>query len=454
VRGVALGRRLRLLLATACVVGLSLASAVPAAAASVTFGTPTATSVFGEGITFRQPYSGGGSFEEVDIVITYPGSIGPSLVKLDSPGPGAFSYDIVTSEGQLAANTKLSAHFRVVFADGSLQEGPQVEVTYADTRFKWKTKTGPVVRLHWYEGSESFANTLLGFAQEGVDDATAFMGAGHQAPIDFFVYADERPFYDAMGAGIRENVGGLAIPETRTLFALAGPGETAYAQSAVPHEITHVVFDEVTSNPYHYPPHWLNEAIATYVSEGYGSSDRARVSSAAQSGTLMPLAALGGQFPTSRDRFFLAYAESVSAIDFFIKTYGQSAVNDLLEAFGDGASDDEAFIEATGEDMAAFDRAWMESVGAQPGRSFGPQPAPTGPLPPGWIADDGTVASAPPSSAPASPEPGSTQEPSGESDGSSGWLVPLIVIALVGAGVAVGAAWALMMRRDRPAPPV
>ncbi len=452
-RGIPLGRRLRVALVAACVVGLSLTWAVPAAAASVTFGTPTATSVFGKGITFKQPYSGGGSFKEVDIVIAYPGSLGPSLVKLDSPGPGAFTHDIVTSEGQLAANTKLTAKFRVVFADGSLQEGPEVEVTYADTRFKWKTKIGPVVRLHWYEGSDGFADTLLGFAQDGVDNARAFMGAGHQAPIDFFVYADEQPFYDAMGGGIRENVGGLAIPETRTLFALAGPGETTYAQTAVPHEITHVVFDEVTGNPYHYPPHWLNEAIAVYVSEGYGNSDRAQVNNAAQDGTLMPLAALGGQFPTSRDRFFLAYAESVSAIDFFIKTYGQSAVNDLLKAFGDGASDDEAFIAATGADMAAFDRAWMESVGAEPGSSFGPQPAPSGPLPPGWTAGGGTVATAPPSSVTSS-EPGPTQEPGGESDGSPGWLLPLMAVTLVGAGVAVGAAWALMMRRDRPAPPV
>jgi hypothetical protein len=453
VRGIPLGRRLRVALVAACVVGLSLASAVPAAGASIAFGTPTATSVFGKGITFEQPYSGGGSFKEVDIVITYPGSLGPSLVKLENPGGGTFDYDVVTSEGQLTANTKLTARFRVVFSDGSVQEGPEVEVTYADTRFKWKTKIGPVVRLHWYEGSDAFADTLLGFAQDGVDNATAFMGADHPAPIDFFVYADEQPFYDAMGAGIRENVGGLAIPETRTLFALAGPGETAYAQSAVPHEITHVVFDEVTGNPYHYPPHWLNEAIAVYVSEGYGSSDRARVDNAARDGTLMPLAALGGQFPTSRDRFFLAYAESVSAIDFFIKTYGQSAVNDLLEAFGDGASDDEAFIAATGADMDAFDRAWMESVGAEPGSSFGPQPAPTGLLPPGWMGDDGTVATAPPSSV-TSPEPGSTGEPRGGSDGSSGWLLPLMGIALVGAGAAAGAAWALMMRRDPPTPPV
>ena len=61
-RGIELGRRLRVALVAACLVGLCLGSAVPVAAASVTFGTPTATSVFGEGITFKQPYSGGGSF--------------------------------------------------------------------------------------------------------------------------------------------------------------------------------------------------------------------------------------------------------------------------------------------------------------------------------------------------------------------------------------------------------
>ena len=68
------------------------ATGAPVRAASVTFGTPTASSSFGKGVDFSQPYSGGGTFSEVDIAIAYPGSIGLSVVKLDNPGSTSFTY--------------------------------------------------------------------------------------------------------------------------------------------------------------------------------------------------------------------------------------------------------------------------------------------------------------------------------------------------------------------------
>ena len=36
----------------------------------------------------------------------------------------------------------------------------------------------------------------------------------------------------------------------------------------VPHELTHLVFDTAVTNPYHFPPRWLNEGLAVYLSEG------------------------------------------------------------------------------------------------------------------------------------------------------------------------------------------
>jgi hypothetical protein len=103
-----------------------------------------------------------------------------------------------------------------------------------------------------------------------------FMGAEGSTPIDFFVYEDQADFYEALGPAVRENVGGLANTGTRTLFALIEPGDMSYARTVVPHELTHVIFDEITGNAYHYPPHWLNEGIAVYVAQGYDSSDRPR----------------------------------------------------------------------------------------------------------------------------------------------------------------------------------
>ena len=44
-------------------------------------------------------------------------------------------------------------------------------------------------------------------------------------PIDFFIYADQDEFYDALGPATRENVGGEAHADIRTMFALITPDE-------------------------------------------------------------------------------------------------------------------------------------------------------------------------------------------------------------------------------------
>jgi hypothetical protein len=120
-------------------------------------------------------------------------------------------------------------------------------------------------------------------------------------PIDFFIYADQDKFYDALGPATRENVGGEAHADIRTMFALITPGEIndSWVSIVVPHELTHLVFDTATKNPYHEPPHWLNEGLAVYLSQGYDSSDRNLVENAAKDGSIMPLDGLVGAFPTT-----------------------------------------------------------------------------------------------------------------------------------------------------------
>ena len=119
-------------------------------------------------------------------------------------------------------------------------------------------------------------------------------------PIDFFVYADNDKFYDALGPGAHENVGGLGLREhPDAVRAHPARPDRRSARSAVriPHEFVHMVFDTASKNPYHGPPRWLNEGLAVYQSEGYGASDRAAVEDAAKVGSLIPLDGLTGQFP-------------------------------------------------------------------------------------------------------------------------------------------------------------
>ena len=411
-----------------------------AAAEPASFGTPSASSAFGKGVDFVQPVTVAGSVRRVEILLSTPGAIGPTVQSLpDRPGAGDSSlrYHLDLSDGNTSPNTTYTARWRLTATDGTTSLGPPLVHVYADDRFRWKTLAGTVVRVHWVEGDASFGRRALKIGDDAVAATSKLLGVSEAAPIDFFIYADQSAFYDALGPATRENVGGQAHPDIRTLFALITPGDinAGWVETVVPHELTHVVFQSAVDNPYHDPPHWLNEGLAVYLSAGYGSSDRSQVEAASKDGAIIPLDGLDGAFPTTRDRFFLAYAESVSAVDRIVRANGRDALVRLIRSYRAGVSDDDAFQAALGRTVAGFQADWLAELGATAPPKSGPRPAPAGPLPPGWTGPqpNPSFEVTGPVPAPGAPRPGRPAD-----DPLARFLIPsfsvlgLVVLLVVG----------------------
>jgi hypothetical protein len=156
-----------------------------------------------------------------------------------------------------------------------------------------------------------------------------------------------------------------------------------------------------------------------------------------------------GQFPTG-DGFFLAYAESVSAVDFFIRTHDQDALVALIGSYANGLTDDEAFEAAIGMDVAEFNAAWLADLGAVVPQRHGPQPAPPGPRPSAWGAPGEVPGATNRPGAPApidSAGPGDGNAPGGLLGGDSTLI--LVVAAVVALGAVGLLIWA-RSRRGRP----
>ena len=433
-----------------------------AAAAGTTFGRPTATARWGEGVTFEQPVTLVRAPTRAEVVIQSSGDSSPYVSEVRSPGPGPTTLRYVLDGGSpgLRPNTPFTARWRLTYPNGGLDLGPPVSVTYADTRFAWRTTTGPIVHVHWYVGGDAFAKRALRIGEDAIAKAASMFGVTEREPVDFFIYADQASFYDALGPGTRENVGGVELSEIRTLFALITPDEidAPWVGRVIPHELTHLVFATAVKNPYHEPPRWLNEGLAVYLSQGFDSSDRAQVRSAAGKGELMPLDALTGEFPTTLERFALAYAESVSAVDYLVRTHGRPALVRLVRSYADGRTDDEAFSAALGQDATAFANAWLADLGAATPVRYGPQPAPPGPLPSGWngpSSSPGTIGSgagsAPDAGPGAADRPGATPAPPAAPEPVAG---PEVGYGLVLAGSILAlAGGGLYVRRRRQRPP-
>jgi Peptidase MA superfamily len=444
--------RRTLAISVAFLLGLGVASPV-AAATTVEFGTPAGASTYGQGIEFRQPVTVDGQVDRVELLLTVADAIGPEVIPVPgrpAPGGSTLSYTLDTSgPSHLIPNTRITARWRLIRDDGDPAIGPPLTVVYADDRFDWKMISGDLVRVHWYAGDRAFGEKALKLGEDEVRDTSELLGVTETEPVDFFVYANVDDFYGALGPGAHENVAGTAYADIRTLLGLIPPGQIDDSLVAVriPHEFVHLVFDTASTNPYHRPPRWLNEGLAVYQSEGYGSSDRGQVRDAARSGRLIPLDGLTGQFPDGRD-FFLAYAESVAAVDFMVRTYGPEALVTLIRSYADGRTDDEAFSAALGLDTAAFGEAWFADVGASPPTRYGPRPAPAGPVPAEWQgpAESGGPPGAGGPGPGAEPSPVPTS-PMVEGDGSS---LTLIVV-LVGVGL-LGLVAAIAIRRQRTRP--
>jgi hypothetical protein len=235
----------------------------------------------------------------------------------------------------------------------------------------------------------------------------------------------------------------------------------------VAHELTHLVFNEATQNPYHDPPRWLNEGIAVYLSEGYSGQWQATVAGAVANDSIIPLDGLAGLFPSPYDEFYLAYGEAVASVDYFIRTYGDQKLWALVRSYAEGLSDDDAFSQAIGLDVEQFNAAWMSSLGVQVPAPLGPQPGLPGPVPSAWqvtggpttgpSGSPGAAGSPAPSSSPIpgstvigqpSPGPGLGENNSSQNDDSTR-IVVLAIILLIVVLVAV-LALVLVYQRTRP----
>ena len=362
------------------------ASPVEPATASLRLGAPEARGAFGEPIVFATTLSSTTEPARVELLTSLPGEPGwdVSIAEVRPAGAGRWRATVVRA-GHIVPNTAYGYRFRAITAEGEVL-GPEASHRVVDERLGWQVRRGERVDLWWHEGDAAFAERAARIADEAIDAAARLLGVEEVSRVDFFVYGDARAFRQAMGPATRENVGGQAHPGIRTLFGLIEPAQvrSAWVDELIAHELAHLVFDEAVRNPYGYPPRWLNEGLAVRLSRGFTEADRQLVEGAARAGTIIPLDGLGGHFPTRPRRFSLAYAESASAVDFLIRTHGEAGLANLIGEFARGAGIDDAFEAATGEGFAAFDDAWLASVGARRPDPLGPRVVPPGPLPEAW----------------------------------------------------------------------
>ena len=407
-------------------------------AAFTGFGTATADATYGVEMTFTIDLRGGAP-DRLELLLRFAGDDSVFVAPVAAQGETA-SYRWDADRDHVTPNTHITYRWRATVGETQTVSAPG-ELLYDDDRagLDWRTATIGETTVHWYGDAESRARRFGELTADGAARAEATLGHELAGPIDIFVYDTQAEFFGALGPAAREWTGAAAYPELRTVFMWLRGGPDDYLETAIVHEVTHVVFFDATDNPFHEPARWLNEGFASWSELRNADAERSIVEVGADEG-LFAFPAISQQFPIGDRGARLAYAQGTVMVDRLIDEHGVESIARLAAAYRDGATDDEALEAAAGRPAAELYADFFDAFGVE-----APQPVSPRPIPPSDVTVPGSSGAPRPSGAPV-PTPG------GQGGTGRDALLPAVIGLVVLGGVATAAVVGRRRRRAAGAP--
>jgi hypothetical protein len=266
--------------------------------------------------------------------------------------------------GSLPPGAQIWWRWRYIDETGRETLSERKSVTWLDSTHSWRTLTQGQIRLHYYGGSDSFGQELLGAAVSGLARVEKDAGLQADQPVDLYIYADTTDMKEAI---LYEPgwTGGQAFPEHNIVILGISPADMEWGKGAIAHELTHVLVGHLTFSCISFVPTWLNEGLAVYSEGRLDPSAQEQLDQAIQDDTLLPVRSLSGAFSEVPGRAYLSYSESYSIVKFLIESYGRDKMTALLISLRDGAGVDEALLSVYGFDIEGLEDAWRVDLGAR-----------------------------------------------------------------------------------------
>jgi hypothetical protein len=332
----------------------------------VTFGELTATPSFPDVIDFSFSAQTGEAIQRVELLFN---AVGEETLHLITPDVAedertAFDFGLNMFQNYYPPGLDLEYRWRVTSASGAVTESEQQIVGWYDTRFDWTSIASDQVTVYTYDTNDNFAEEILASAQGTIDDLETEYGIERSEPLRVWVYNSQADLGGATEPNSEPWIAGVSYPGRFLILAAVPDGNSMELRRVIPHEVSHQVLFQATENPFNFTATWLDEGIATY-NQDVGTDDYvALVEQAVAADALMPIETLNMSFPYD-DTFQLAYAESYSIVSYIIQTYGEEALGDVLNAYKDGVTHEEAVQAGLGVSVEELDQQWQESLGAE-----------------------------------------------------------------------------------------
>lgn len=285
-----------------------------------------------------------------------------SITPTDSPNV-SWTWNL-RSAGGIPVGSRVTFYWVLSGNGGTFETQPKT-IVYEDPRYDWQSLTGQHMVLHWYYGSQSFAQDLLNAGEAGILKLQQATGVVPAEPVDVRIYDSAQAMQDTVLFG-QEWAGGIAYPRQRLVAIGVNPANIDWGRDAMVHEMTHVVIGQATFRCGSSLPSWLDEGLAVYNQAHEDPEFQQTLQSAIAKNAVYSLRTIAGAFPSDRDAAVLAYAQSRDVVAFLINTYGADKMNELLASFKSLGTIDRALTQVYGFDTDGLDAEWRTHLGLPP----------------------------------------------------------------------------------------
>jgi hypothetical protein len=343
----------------------TLDSAAPEALPAVTTTENEAESDFPDGITFSLDAETSDPVVNVELHFWAPGMKTIS-VELPPFAEGATELDIDQPvdmrTGQLPPGVDVNYRWRITEDDGDVIETEERTRFWIDDRFNWTPLVGPNVTVYAYDGDPAFQQSVLDTAEQTITTLAERYDATLDQRVRIWVYANLEDYNAVQGPNFQPHTAGVNRPTVYLVHSVLPSGNLDEVGRVIPHEFSHQILYQATSNPFGQPPQWLDEGLAVYSQERGRDRLYTYALQLAANGDVMPLRTLNGDFPYDRGGFTAGYAFSLTVVAYIIDTWGNEGISRLIDTFAEGVRPEDGVQQALGISFDELDRQWSEDL--------------------------------------------------------------------------------------------
>ncbi len=265
--------------------------------------------------------------------------------------------------GILPPGAQLWWEWEITLESGEVVRTPRETITVEDQRFDWQRIDEDEIVVRWINGDEAFGRRIHDIALESLAQQSREMGISQDGVIHITIYPTVEELREALVVAA-EWTGGVALSDYNSLITAIAPGETAWANSVIPHELNHLLVNTLFFNCRGASmPTWLVEGLAEYAEDAEDLGDMGAITAQLETDSLPRLRALARGFSAYGDDARLAYFQSKLIVSYLYGEFGSESVLTLLETLRGGETIDRSLEAVYEVDTDGLDGLWRESLG-------------------------------------------------------------------------------------------